>query len=944
MLLGPARAARREGRPNRHHACVPDPASPIPPWARRATDVAAGLGVDVDTGLTGPDAAEALVRWGPNQLADRPSRSVLSILVAQFKSIIVLLLVGASGLSMAFSEWAEAVAVLGVIVINGAIGFWTELRAVRSMEALRQLGQVQARVRRNGDVHSVPADSLVPGDVVLIEGGDVVSADLRLVRASKIQSNESLLTGESVPVDKEPSPVPAAAPIHDRTNMLFRGTSVTRGAGIAVVVATGARTEIGRIAAMVAEAAPERTPLERELSRLGQGLVWVVLAISVAVAGGGLLAGQGLVTTVQTAIALAVASVPEGLPIIATIALARGMWRMARRNALVNRLSAVETLGATGIICSDKTGTLTENRMSVVELRLPFERFAVGPAQVHPVGPGEVDPRRALEIGALCNNAGLEGEEGVGDPLEVALLRAAESHGIHHLELARAQPEAREVAFDPEVRLMAKVHHTTTDGRYRVTVKGGPEVVLDCCTRVQEGSEERALLDTDRARIVDAIEAMGAGGQRVLAVAEKTVSDLQQEVYTDLTFVGLVGLWDPPRREVGQVIDACREAGVGIVMVTGDQASTAVAVARAVGLGDGTLRCARGDALEGIANASPETRARLRETQVFARVSPHQKLDLIKLHQDAGAVVAMTGDGVNDAPALEKADIGVAMGERGTDVAREAADMVLKDDSLATVAVAIGQGRVIFDNIRKFVVYLLSCNISEIVVVALGSFGGLMATLTPLQILFLNLLTDVFPALALGVGEGDGQVMRRRPRPANEPILTQSHWASIVAWGALLSVAVLGAVWYGTTRMGLGREEAVTVAFFDPGARAAVARVQHGRTWSQSGGGAKPVGLGSDRAVLGHPGRGHSGPGSGPGSGCGAAPGGGLESGARGQCGALGGWTADLRGPGNWERSNCAPTADRAGLGSAPWPVPLHPRLGNHRPVRPHGSRRRSTA
>lgn len=779
------------------------------PWALGVSDVLATLDVDPDRGLTSSEAASRLHRWGRNRLAGHARRSVWSILVAQFRSLIVVLLVGAAALSMTFGEWAEAIAIVGVIVVNAGIGFGTELRAVRSMEALRKLGQVRARVRRDGDVHAVGADDLVPGDVVLLEGGDVVSADVRVVKASKLQANESLLTGESAPVEKDARTVAAETPIHERRDMLFRGTSVTRGAATAIVVQTGARTEIGRIAAMVAEAEPERTPLERELTRLGQALVWVVLAICGLVAGGGVLAGKDVVATVQIAIALAVASVPEGLPIIATIALARGMWRMARRNALVNRLSAVETLGATGIICSDKTGTLTENRMSLVELRLPLAPLRLD----RPAATDDPDPQRALEIGALCNNAGLEGRDGVGDPLEVALLRAAEDRGIDHLALVREHSEVREVAFDPDARLMAKVHQGGEAGRYRVSVKGGPEAVLDRCTRIAAPTGERPLDDADRDALREAVKTMGQGGERVLAVAEKWVEDPSVDAYRDLVFVGLVGLWDPPRREVAAVIEAFGRAGVRVVMVTGDQASTAVSVARAVGIGDGEPTVAPGKELEGVDEADAATRERLRRTHVFARVSPHQKLGLIKLHQDHGDVVAMTGDGVNDAPALEKADIGVAMGARGTDVAREAADMVLKDDALSTVVVAIAQGRVIFGNIRKFVVYLLSCNISEIVIVSAGAVGGMMATLTPLQILFLNLLTDVFPALALGVGEGDDSLMTRPPRAADEPILTRAHWGAIVGYGALLSAAVLGAVAVGAVAMGLTRPEMVTVAF-----------------------------------------------------------------------------------------------------------------------------------
>ncbi len=593
-----------------------------------------------------------------------------------------------------------------------------------------------------------------------------MTADLRLIEASKLQANESTLTGESAPVGKSTGPVAADATIGDRRSMLFKGTIITRGSGIAVVVATGMATELGKISRLVEEAKDETTSLEKRLNRLGRGLVWVTFVIAVLVAISGVVAGQEVFFAIETAIALAVAAVPEGLPIIATIALARSMYRMVRHNALVKRLSAVDTLGSTSVICTDKTGTLTENRMRVARVS------TVDSQRAH---------TRALEIGVLCNNAELhDDDDGVGDPMEVALLAAGAREGLTRSVLLSDWPERREEAFDPELKMMATIHGV--EPPYRVAVKGAPEAVLAVAD----------LPDDERRHWLAHSEHLAADGLRVLAVAERATSDLAGDIYVGLEFVGLVAMLDPPRTEVRGTITACRRAGVRVVMVTGDHPVTAAKIARATGLVDAAdCEVVLGSKLENTSGLSQAEREHLLAATLFARVSPKQKLDLIALHQTAGSVVAMTGDGVNDAPALRKADIGVAMGGRGTAAAREAAAMVLKDDDFSTIVVAIAEGRTIFENIRKFVIYLLSCNISEVLVVALTALAGAPLPLLPLQILFLNLVTDVFPALALGVGEGPADIMQRPPRAANEPVITRRHWYAIIGYGVLMTASVL---------------------------------------------------------------------------------------------------------------------------------------------------------
>ncbi|ARA92556.1 ATPase [Rhodothermaceae bacterium RA] len=788
------------------------PTAPVTPWARPWEELAAELDVRPEQGLSDEEAAARLRRYGPNRLRAHPRRSAWHILMDQFKSLIVALLATAALVAFLSGETLEGWAIVAVLLINAAIGFATELRAVRSMEALFAFDRLTARVRRGGHVKTLPAEQLVPGDVVLLEGGDLVTADLRLVEASKLQTDESALTGESIPVGKRPEPVAEDAPLAERTSMLYKGTAVTRGSGLALVVATGMATELGRISALVAEAEDEATPLEVRLQRLGRRLIWVTLGIAAAVVVSGTLTGKALLLMVETGLALAVAAIPEGLPIVATIALARGLRQMARRNALINRLASVETLGATGVICTDKTGTLTENRMTVTRLAL-----ARGEVSLEADAPPEPDPllRAALEVAVLCNNASLpDSADGhpSGDPLEVALLEAGARFGLTHSALTAEAPEIREEAFDPDVKMMATFHRQP-DG-VRVAVKGAPEPVIAASTHVLTGDGPRPLDEATRRAWLARNQALAADGLRVIAVATRTVDDVRAAPYEALTLLGLIGMEDPPRRDVRPAIQQCRQAGIRVVMITGDQPVTARAVARAVGLvEEEDAPVIHGADLEPLDALDEATRRRLLDARLFARVSPAQKLDLIALHQQNGQVVAMTGDGVNDAPALKKADIGIAMGQRGTQVAREAADMVLLDDAFSTIVAAIEQGRIIFGNIRRFVFYLMSCNVSEMMVVGLASLIGTTLPILPLQILFLNLVTDVFPALALGVGRGEDDVLRRPPRPASEPILTRAHWLGILAYGVLFTVAVLGALLIAGRGLGKPPEEAITVSF-----------------------------------------------------------------------------------------------------------------------------------
>ena len=793
------------------------PALADPAHALPAKAVLRQQQVRLTRGLSEPEAALRLTRHGPNRLLTQPERSAVSILADQIKSPVVWLLATAAAIAAVFGEWSEATAILLVLAINALIGFFTELRAVRSMDALRKLGSRSSRVRREGKLKTIPAEQVVPGDIMVLESGDIVSADIRLAEAKNLFSDESTLTGESSPVEKSVDPAAPDAIVADRTSMLHKGTAITRGMGAGVVVATGMATELGLTTRLVLEAEPQISPLERKLAELTGQLVKATLIVTALIAAAGMATGRDLVLMIEAGIALAVAAIPEGLPIVATMALARGMWRMARRNVVVERLAAVETLGATTVICTDKTGTLTENRMTVERLWLPsadyrldHEKGWVLDASGNKAELGS-PLRRALEVGVLCGTATLKSDDkrGAGDPMELALLRLGQLMKIDREALLVTWPERHEIAFDTETKMMATAH--ARERRLFVAVKGAPEAVLAVSTAIGEAA--RATLgNEEREEWLRRAAALAEDGLRVLALAEKTIPSKALPSYEGLTFLGLVGFRDPPRVEVKQAIADCRQAGIRVVMVTGDHAVTARKIAEGLGIAEpGTGILVEGRELEALGALGE--RQRVLAAQVFARVTPAQKLELVLLYQSAGEVVAMTGDGVNDAPALQRADIGVAMGLRGTEVAREAADIVLLDDAFGSIVAAIREGRVIFSNLRRFLVYLLSCNISEVMVVALAVVAGLPLPLLPLQILFLNLVTDVFPAFALATGEGEEDVLRRPPRDPREPLLGRPQWLFIAGFGALLTTSTLSALVIGRYGLGLQGEGLVTVSF-----------------------------------------------------------------------------------------------------------------------------------
>jgi Ca2+-transporting ATPase len=771
-------------------------------------------------GLSTEQVEERLRRCGPNELRVPSTVSAWKILLRQFRSVVVLLLVVATVAAWLLGDSVEAMAVLGVLIVNATIGFVTELRARTAMAALLRLEVPKAVVVRHGHRSEIASAALVPGDLIILEAGQAIPADARLLTASELRTNEAALTGESMPVDKQAAMVIASdTPLAERANMLYMATAVATGAARAVVTATGMQTEVGRIGGLVGGIREERTPLEHRLDALGRRLVWGTLAVAGLVVAIGLLRDEPLDQIVATGIALAIAAVPEGLPAVSTIALAIGVARMARRNALVRRLPAVEALGSATTVCTDKTGTLTAGEMTVTSIWTADAEYSVtgvGYESSGSIMDGAVDadvvPGSPLElilrIGALTNRASLahtgSGWEIRGDPTEAALLVAAHKAGLERADMLQRWPETGQIPFSSERMLMATFH-----GR-EAFIKGSPSHILEKSNRLLTRSGVVALDPEVRQRVIDENSRLAGRGLRVLGFASGSAAPITEHGVCELTFVGLVGMSDPPAAGVRETITRFHQAGIRTVMLTGDQRLTAESVAGELGMlrpGD--------EVIDGrdIEHMEPQQLGdRLRRASALSRVSPEDKLRIVDALQHRGEIVAMLGDGVNDAAALKKANIGVAMGMRGTDVAREAASVVLQDDRFQTIAAAVEEGRVIFDNIRKFVFYLFSCNVAEVLVILVAGVAGMPQPLLPLQILWLNLITDTFPALSLAAEPAESDVMQRPPRDPRKAILSAGFVASIGFYALLITAATLGSFMWALSHGG-DTARAVTVAF-----------------------------------------------------------------------------------------------------------------------------------
>jgi Ca2+-transporting ATPase len=751
-------------------------------WHQRtAQQVAAVLETDVLQGLVPAEAARRLAQHGPNLLQEGRQRSPLRILLDQFSDFMILVLLAAALLSGIVGDLADTLAIAAILVLNAAIGFTQEYRAVKAMAALRHMAAPVATVLRGGQRQVLAARDLVPGDLVLIEAGNLVPADLRLSETMRMRVDEAALTGESVPVDKDADMVAdAGVALGDRRNMAYKGTIVTYGRGAGLVVATGMRTELGRIAGLLSEEQDIRTPLQRRLEVFGRRLALGVIGVCAIIFFAGLLRGEPVLLMLLTAVSLAVAAIPEALPAVVTIALALGAYRMVEHQALIRRLPAVETLGSVTYICSDKTGTLTENRMRVETCMLGGENLAPEVAR------GAAAEALFTAI-ALCNDA-TETAAGIGgDPTEVALYEAARRAGFSKMLLEREWPRRAELPFDSARMRMTTFHG---DGSSLVAyTKGAPEAVLSRCS----GTFDSALT-FDREALERAAGAMAADGLRVLAVACRhwpaipDFSDVEQ-VESGLRFIGMVGLIDPPRAEAAEAVAVCRAAGITPVMITGDHPATARAIARRLGIAVDTDEVMTGRELAALDDVA--FGGKVGALRVYARVDPAQKIRVVEALQARGEFVAMTGDGVNDAPALKRADIGVAMGRNGTDVAREASDMVLLDDNFSTIVAAVRGGRRIYDNIRHFIKYVLTTNLAEVLLIFFAPFLGMPLPLLPLHILWVNLVTDGLPGLALTAEPADPGIMRRGPRPPGETLFAQGMWQHVLWVGLLMAGLVL---------------------------------------------------------------------------------------------------------------------------------------------------------
>ena len=821
-------------------------------YALRGDAVTRRLAADLNRGLSTDEVARRREQHGWNVLAEAPPASRWKKLLGQFKELVIGILIVAAIISGAMGEWADTAAILAIVLVNGIIGFLQEEKAGRALAALQKMSSPMAKVIRDGVLQSLPARELVPGDSIELEAGDNVPADARLLSSFSVRVQEASLTGESVPVDKDADCVlNQNAPLGDRRNMVYMGTVTAAGKASAVIVATGMNTELGHIAGLLQRSEPEPTPLQRRLAELGKVLVAVCLVIVVVIFALQMARDGKLLETLLISVSLAVAAVPEGLPAVVTLTLALGLQRMVKRNALVRKLPSVETLGSVTVICSDKTGTLTRNEMTVREIVTGGERYQVtgggyaphgeflkgrGVAEVvrlradepptnapksddfgyEPISPrDEPDLMQALTTAARCNNATVSprGDEAdswqvIGDPTEGALVVAALKAGIEARD--REQQVLFEIPFDSERKTMSVVLRGS-DGARVMYSKGAPEVILAKCIAERRGGQVEPLTDDRRSQIMRTNSEMAGRALRVLALAYRDHSETQGTAYeeTDLIFAGLVGMIDPPREEAKEAVRRCRAAGIRPVMITGDHPETALAIARELHIaGDGD-RVVTGQELNALSD--DQLKAQVDQIAVYARVSAEHKLRVVKAWKQRGQIVAMTGDGVNDAPAVKAADIGIAMGVAGTDVTKEASDMVLTDDNFASIVNAVEEGRGIFDNIQKFVHYLLSCNAGEVILMFFAALIGWPVPLAAIQILWINLVTDGLPALALGMEPPERDIMTRPPRPPLEAVITPQRGLLTLFHGTLIAtVAGLG-FWliYEGNEAQLGRARAV---------------------------------------------------------------------------------------------------------------------------------------
>jgi P-type Ca2+ transporter type 2C len=780
-------------------------------WHLSVEGISRKLETDVKAGLSAAAADGRFWTIGPNELREKKGRGPLAIFLDQFKGLIIWVLIAAALVSGFLKEWVDALAILAIVILNAVLGLAQEYRAEKSLAALKKLSAPSSKVVRDGTARLVPARELVPGDLIEVEAGDHVPADSRVIwHTSNFAVQEASLTGESMPVNKTDIALAEKdIPLAERANILYMGTSVVSGKARAFVVETGMQTELGRIAGLIQDIRKETTPLQRKLEEFGKWIIYLCFFLVAIVFGLEILRGGKVLDMFLTSVSLAVAAIPEGLPAVVTIALALGVQRMVKRHVLIRKLPSVETLGCATVICSDKTGTLTKNEMTVRAVWTSKGAFEVMGSGYDPFGSfrkegDSFDPQtspdlmKALSVGVLCNNArfGLvDGRTSVfGDPTEIAILSAAAKAGVWKEEEEGTFELVEEIPFDSERKKMSIVRRAEQD--MVVFTKGAPDLLLKDCDSILEDGLVRPLGEADRGRIMAANDGYSGQALRVLAVAYRNLdrephSYVAETIERDLTFAGLVAMIDPPRPEVREAIAKCRTSGIRTVMITGDHKNTAVAIARELGFYGDDSCALTGEDVDRLTDE--ELDASVENVSVYARVSPEHKLRAVRAWRKRGEVAAMTGDGVNDAPAVKEADIGVAMGITGTDVTKEVSDMVITDDNFASIVAAVEEGRGIYDNIRKFIHFLLSCNLGEILVMFTAALFGFPVPLLPIQILWVNLVTDGLPALALGVDPVDPNIMDRPPRKTDEPVITGARAWLIGLQGVLITACSLGA-------------------------------------------------------------------------------------------------------------------------------------------------------
>lgn len=750
-----------------------------------ASQVLKEMQVDQNNGLTASEAAKRLSEHGPNAFEEKKQKTKFQMFFSQLRDPMIYILFAAVVISAFLREFGDAVIILAVILLNAIIGTVQESKAEKSLEALKKLSSPIALVRRDGKASEIPAAELVPGDIVILEAGRVVPADLRLISSVNLKIEESALTGESVPVQKDADFIAEGeVTLGDRLNMAYLSTSVAYGRGEGVIVKTGMQTEIGKIAKMINESVDEMTPLQKRLGDLGKVLGILAVVLCIALFGVALLQGRDVVEMLLTAISLAVAAIPEGLPAVVTIVLALGVMRMVKVNTIVRKLPAVETLGSVSVVCSDKTGTLTQNKMTVTKIYVDDTLMDIKDLKY------EEDPLFVNGF-VLCTDASIDGGSRLGDPTELALLDMGVNLGITKEVLEASNPRINEQPFDSGRKMMTTVHKNENGSVIGYT-KGAMDRIIDNCTHILIDGKTMSISDEDKEKIYAAAKQMAVLALRVLALAVKTDDDSAAE--TDLTFVGLVGMIDPPRPEAAGAVEIFKGADVITVMITGDHRDTAFAIAKELGIAETEEQCIAGDELNRM--SQEELNAAVPKLRVFARVSPENKVMIVNAFRSHGHIVSMTGDGVNDAPSLKAADIGVAMGITGTDVAKGAADMVLTDDNFATIQKAIEEGRNIYNNIKKSVLFLLSSNLGEIITMFVAIIAGLASPLKAIHILWVNLITDSLPGLALGVDPGDPEIMKGRPRDPKESLFANGGLATTIFFGAVIGTITLTAFLY----------------------------------------------------------------------------------------------------------------------------------------------------